>query len=104
MDIRNERRTPTITARASQNRVVRPDLLTLDGNVEVIAAGWVANKHRPGPLQMIDQEDLKRIIVRSGHPGRTTKTIEYLVRGSGSVTVKYSTVKGGAGQTTVRLR
>ena len=104
VDIRNDRLIPTITARASQNRVVRPDILTLDGNVEVIAAGWVANKHRPGPLQMIDQEDLKRIIVRSGHPGRTTKTIEYLVRGSGSVTVKYSTVKGGAGQTTVRLR
>jgi len=104
VDIRNERVIPTITARASQNRVVRPDLLTLDGNVEVIAAGWVANMHRPGPLQMIDQEELKRILVRSGHPGRTTKTIEYLVRGSGSVTVKYSTVKGGTAETTVRLR
>ncbi len=104
LDIRNERVIPTITARAMQNRVVRPDLLTLDGNVEVFAAGWVANKHRPGPLLMIDQEVLKRIIVRSGHPGRTTKTIEYLVRGSGSVTVKYSTVKGGTGETTVRLR
>ena len=104
VDIRNERVIPTITARALQHRVVRPDLLTLDGNVEVIAAGWVANKHRPGPLQQIDQEDLKRIIVRSGHPGRTTKTIEYLVRGSGSVTVKYSTVKGGTAETTVRLR
>ena len=104
VDIRNERVIPTITARALQHRVVRPDLLTLDGNVEVIAAGWVANRHRPGPLQQIDQEDLKRIIVRSGHPGRTTKTIEYLVRGSGSVTVKYSTVKGGTAETTVRLR
>jgi hypothetical protein len=104
VDIRNERVIPTITARAMQSRVVRPDILTLDGNVEVITAGWVANRHRPGPLQQIDQEDLKRIIVRSGHPGRTTKTVEYLVRGSGSVTVKYATVKGGTAETTVRLR
>ena len=53
---------------------------------------------------MIDQEDLARIVVRSGHPGRTTRTVEYLVRGSGSMTVEYSAVKGGTVRTTVRLR
>ncbi len=53
---------------------------------------------------MIDQKDLKRIIVRSGHPGRTTKTIEYLVRGTGDMKVTYSAVKGGTVSTTVRVR
>jgi hypothetical protein len=104
VDIRNERLIPTITVRARQNNVVRPDLLTVEGNVEVIAAGWVPNKHRPGPTERIDQEELDRIIIRSGHPGRTTRTIEYLVRGSGSMTVTYSAVKGGTVSTTVRLR
>ncbi|NIR46223.1 MAG: peptidase M14 [Gemmatimonadetes bacterium] len=104
IDIRNERLIPTITVRAMQNRVVRPDLLSVDGDVEIVAAGWVRDKHRPGPTEMIDQEELDRIIIRSGHPGRTTRTIEYLVRGSGSMTVTYSAVKGGTVSTTVRLR
>jgi hypothetical protein len=104
VDITNERLIPTITAKAMQNRVVRPDLLTAEGDVEIVAAGWVADKHRPGPTTMIDQKDLKRILVRSGHPGRTTRTVEYLVRGSGNVTVTYSAVKGGTASTTVRVR
>jgi hypothetical protein len=72
--------------------------------VEIVAAGWVPNKFRPGPTQMIDQEELDRILVRSGHAGRTTKTVEYLVRGSGSMTVQYSALKGGTVSTTVQLR
>ena len=30
----------------------------------------------------MDQKDLKRILLRTGHAGRTTRTIEYLVRGN----------------------
>ena len=30
---------------------------------------------------MIDQMDLKRVIIRIGLPGNTTRTIEYLVKG-----------------------
>jgi hypothetical protein len=104
VDITNERLIPTITVRGRQHNVVRPDLLTVEGNVEIVTAGWVPNKHRPGPTERIDQEELDRIIIRSGHPGRTTRTIEYLVRGSGSMTVTYSAVKGGTASTTVRLR
>ncbi len=104
VDIRNERLIPTITERGRRNRVVRPDILSVDGDVEIIAAGWVENKFRPGPTEMIDQEGLDRILIRSGHPGRTTRTIEYLVRGSGSMTVRYSALKGGTVETTVQLR
>jgi hypothetical protein len=104
IDIRNERLIPTITERGRRNNVVRPDLITVEGNVDIIAAGWVPNKFRPEPTQMIDQEELDRILVRSGHPGRTTRTLEYLVRGSGSMTVQYSAVKGGTVRTTVQLQ
>ena len=105
VDIKNERLIPTITERARQNNVVRPDLLTVAGNdVNIIAAGWVASKFRPGPTNKIDQEELNRILVRSGHPGRTTRTIEYLVRGSGSMTVTYSALKGGTVNTAVQLQ
>jgi hypothetical protein len=104
VDITNESLIPTITVRARQNNVVRPDLITVDGNVEIIAAGWVVDKNRPGPTQLIDQKELDRIMVRSGHAGRTTKTIEYLVRGNGEMTVTYSALKGGTVSATVRLR
>ena len=104
VDIRNERLIPTITEKGRQNNVVRPDLLTVEGDVEVVTAAWVTDEHRPGPTQRIDQDDLERIIIRSGHPGRTTKTVEYLVRGSGTMTVTYSAVKGGTASTRVQLR
>lgn len=104
VDITNERLIPTVLERARENRVQRPDLLTVEGDVEVVAAGWVTEKYGTGPLQMIDQEELDRILVRSGHPGRSTRTVEYLVRGTGDMTVTYSAVKGGTASTRVRVR
>lgn len=102
--ITNERLIPSITVRARENAVVRPDLVTVDGDVDIITAGWVQNVHVPGPIDAIDQPELDRIMVRSGHPGRTTRVLEYLVRGSGSFTVEYDSVKGGTVRTTVQLR
>jgi len=108
VDITNPKVMPTITAKAAQNNVVRPDLLTLRGNVDVISASWINNKavqkYNPGIASLIDQNNLKRIMIRNGHPGTTTKTIQYLLRGSGNVTVKYSSVKGGDVQKTVSLK
>ena len=95
---------PTITVRARETKAVRPDVLTAEGNVEIVSAGWVANKHRPGKTQLIDQKKLDRIIIRSGHPGMTTKTIEYLVRGSGNLEITYSTEHGGSVSTSVRVQ
>jgi len=45
-----------------------------------------------------------RIMIRNGHPGRTTRTVQYLVKGAGSLTVKYASVKGGAAQKTIALQ
>ena len=103
MDLTNSRLIPTILEKAQQTNIVPPDLLTLEG-AEVVAAGWVTDKHRPGPTEIIDQNELDRIIIRSGHPGRTTKTIEYLVRGSGTMTVQYAALKGGTVSTEIELR
>jgi hypothetical protein len=105
VDITNSKVVPTITARAAANNVVDPDLLSVSGrNVEVVSAGWVRDKHRPGATDLVDQHDLSRIMIRNGHPGHTTRTIEYLVRGSGEVTVVYASLKGGKDRVTVALR
>ena len=105
VDVTNSKIIPTVLVHAANNKVVRPDLLTLEGrNANVITAGVVMNKFQPGPLSMIDQKDLKRIIIRNGLPGKTTRTIEYLVKGSGPVTIQYSALKGGTARTMVELR
>ena len=104
VDLINEKVMTTILARAASNNVITPDLLIVDGSAEVISAGFVENKFMPGPSQMIDQNDLNRIMIRNGHPGRTTRTVEYLMRGSGNVTVRYVSVKGGTVETRVSLR
>jgi hypothetical protein len=105
VDFINKKLMPTVLAKAAQNNVVRPDLLTVDAkNVEVVSAAWVLDKIRPGPTRLIDQRDLKRIMIRNGHPGRTTRTIEYIVRGTGDMTVTYSALKGGIVSKTLTLK
>ena len=103
LDLINDKVAPTITARAAGYNVVPPDLLTVEG-ATVISAGWVSNKFMPGPSQMITQHDLSRILIRNGHPGRTTRTVEYFIRGSGTATVRYISVKGGTVEQRVSLR
>ncbi len=105
VDLVNDRTVPTILAKAAANDVVPPDILTLDGKgVEVLSASWVPNKWRAAVAQSIDQQDLKRIIVRSGIGGHTTRTLQYLVKGAGSVTVKYASLKGGTVEKTIALK
>jgi hypothetical protein len=110
VDLNNPKVAPTITALAARNGVVRPDLLTLEGKqVEVVAAGWLSDtkerqRVQPAVTPLIDQKELKRIVLREGHPGRTTKTIEYILRGSGDVTLTYSSAKGGTVSTKIVLK
>ncbi|MBE0595086.1 MAG: peptidase M14 [Gemmatimonadales bacterium] len=104
VELTNDRVIPTITAKAAQNHVVPPDLLTLDGRVDVVTAGIVRDKFRPGPTDRIDQDDLKRILFHSGLPGETRRIVEYVVRGSGPVTIRYTSVKGGTAEARAQLR
>jgi hypothetical protein len=105
VDLTNDKVAPTILAKAANNNVVPPDLLTVDGKaVEILSASWVPNKWRAAVAQSIAQADLKRIMLRNGLGGRTTKTIQYLVKGAGSMTVKYASVKGGTAEKTLALQ
>ncbi len=107
VDLNNPKVVPTILAKAAQNNIVPPDILTLDGKtVEVISVSVVRDKlgYQPTVQQLIDQKDLTRLIVRNGMPGKTTRTIQYLVKGSGEITVKYASLKGGTVQKTIALK
>jgi hypothetical protein len=105
VDLTNPKITPTVLAAAARDGIVPPDILTLDGKAaEVISASVVRSKFQPMVQQLIDQKDLKRIVVRNGLPGKTTRTIQYLVKGSGNITIKYASLKGGTIQTTLALK
>jgi hypothetical protein len=105
VDFTNPKLTPTIMAKAADNNVVRPDLLLVEGKgIEVLSAGWVPNKFRPGATDLIDQKQLDRILLRTGQAGRTTRTIEYIVRGSGEMTVTYDSLKGGKASSKVTVK
>jgi hypothetical protein len=105
VELTNTRLTPTILTKAAENNIVRPDLLTVSGqDLEVLSAGWVRDRFRPGATQLIDQKQPSRILVRTGHPGRTTRVVEYIVKGSGPMTVTYDSLKGGRAAATVTLR
>jgi hypothetical protein len=105
IDLTNDKAVPTILAKAAANNVVPPDLITVDAKqAEVVSASWLASKWQPGVAQMIDQKNLKRIIVRSGHPAHATKTLQYIVKGTGPITVTYTSLKGGTVTKTVELR
>jgi hypothetical protein len=105
IDIANPKVAPTILAKAAANNVVRPDLLTVEGKgIDVLSASWVPNKWRPGVAQMIDQQDLSRIMLRNGLSGRASRTIQYFVKGAGAITVKYDSLKGGTVTKTVSLQ
>ena len=101
----NDRLIPTILAKAQRNNVVRPDLLRVEGaGSTIVAAGWVRDRFRSGATDLIAQQDLSRILVRNGQPGRTTRVIEYLVRGGRSLTLTYDSAKGGKPSITIPLR
>ncbi len=105
VDLSNPKVAPTILAKAAANNVVTPDLLTVESaGVEVLSASWVTDKWRPAVAQAVPQADLKRIILRNGLSGRSTKTIQYLVKGTGAMTVKYSSQKGGTVSKAVTLQ
>ena len=76
-------------------------------NPKVVSAGIVDNRQiykvKPSVLSQIDQKDLKRILIRNGQPGKSTRTFLYIVKGSGPVTVTYDSIKGGKAAKTVGL-
>jgi hypothetical protein len=99
IDLTNPKVAPTITAKAAQNNVVRPDLILFEGKPEIISASWIEDKetydYLHPVLDNIDQKQLERLIIRNGHPGKTTRTLQYLVKGKGDITITYDSVKGG---------
>lgn len=108
--IYNERLMPTMSAAAIENKVQRPDILSIDGNVKVLAAGLNKNSRlstiperfrryylraEDSDVDFIDQKDLKNLILTRGIPGQAEIEYDFLVEGKGKVKVNLDCLKGG---------
>ena len=96
--VANHRLIPTHTQQDVDNRITRPDWVTLDGG-EPVAAFVVTN-----PLQNIATEQRRnpRRIEVGNVPGMGTVTVRWIVRGSGPFTVTADSQKGGTARKAAR--
>ncbi len=92
----NHKLIPTHTQQDLENRITRPDWVTLEG-VDPIAAFIVTN-----PLQghAVEQKRNPRRILVDNIPGMGTVTVRWIVRGSGPFTVVVDSEKGGVARRT----
>lgn len=118
----NERLMPTMSQAAVANRVQRSDILSIDGNVKVLAAGQTqATSMASGiPRQFrrffrgfgsqdsdvtfIDQINLKNLQLTSGIPSRSEVEYHFLIEGRGQVKVDLDCMKGGKHTKTIELK
>lgn len=118
----NERLMPTMSAAAVQNKVQRPDILSLDGKIDVLAAGQKKGTALPAGIParylryfrrgglgdsdvtFIDQDDPKNLKLMNGIPGKSEVEYHFLVEGSGPVTVDLDCWKGGHHSRTIELK
>ncbi len=118
----NERLMPTMSAAAVTNKVQRPDILSMEGNIKVLAAGQKEGTTVPAGIParylryfrrgsmgdsevtFIDQDDLKNLKLMNGIPGESEVEYHFLVEGSGQVTVELDCWKGGRHTDTVTLK
>ena len=99
LPVRNERAIPSMTAVARKLKLTPPDLVTVEG-VKVLASGLADDAW----LNQVDlQDDEPERLQVPGVAGLSQRTLFFLVEGSGSMTVRYVSVKGGRLSTRVSL-
>lgn len=116
--IYNERLEPTMSASAIENKVQRPDILSIEGNVKVLAAGrnrsssmsQVPARFRrffmrveDSDVDYIDQKDLKKLRLYNGIPGKAEVEYDFLIEGKGKIKIKLDCLKGGKDEKVITL-
>ena len=111
--IYNSRLMPTMSQAAIANKVQRPDILSIDGKVKVLAAGQKMGTSLPAGIPArfrgyfrgfgardsevtaIDQKDLMNLKLTNGIPGKSEVEYQFLIEGKGKVSVTLDCLKGG---------
>jgi len=100
--VTNAKITPTISGQAVSQNLHRPDRILLGGkNAALLAVGEMQNR-------FLDRTSAVKTIknafeVVGGVPGRGRREFRMLVKGSGSLTLTYDSLKGGHAEKTIDL-
>ncbi len=87
---RNERLIPTRSARASEQRVGRPDVFSIEGEgLEVLAGGFRRDRWRPTVIQLAERAP-ERLVSEGGIGPRDEVRVRWIVRGTGVARVRWS--------------
>ncbi len=89
--VANRRIVPTHTQQDVENKISRPDYVTLEG--ATVLAGYRVVNDRNG--QSVEQERKPERLEISNIPGNSVITVKWVVRGAGPYTVTVDSEKGG---------
>ncbi len=93
----NKRAIPTISQQAARHRLQRPDWVSISGkNLNVISAGFVRDRYL-GPVEAVERHP-EKVRLTEGIGGHDEVQIEWVVRGSGRVRIRFEGVKGGVAE------
>jgi len=89
VDVRNTRLIPTTTAQAARRRYGPRDFIEIGGpDVGVLAGGPLTDRHL-GTFQFVEHNPHK-IWIDDGIPGESTRSFQWIVTGSGTATITFS--------------
>jgi len=101
--VANERVIPTRTALARDKQTGVPDVVVLEGaGVEVLAGGFRTERFRPERIQL-QERDPARLLREAGLGPREELRVRWIVRGSGTATVRYLAEKATDAQRAFEL-
>lgn len=96
--IANERVVPTHTMQDAQNKITRPDWVSLSG--ATVIAGMMVDDRNLGPVH--EQKRNPRRINVASIPGKGAVTVRWIVEGNGPFTVAVDSQKGGYDERSMR--
>jgi hypothetical protein len=102
-EVRNERAIPSRLEIAELNSTGNPDHFRIRGNNVTVQAGGFTSGELRNELRVVER-DPANIAVNSGVQGHAGVSVTWIVSGSGSATIEYTSDKGGTHRTTVQLR
>lgn len=103
VDVHNRRLIASTTAQQAAMQYGPRDFVEIAGNdVRVLAGGTLADRFA-APFEFVQHEP-QRLWIDDGIPGEGCRTFQWLVSGSGPVTVRFAGARAGEAAATIELR
>jgi hypothetical protein len=96
----NDRAIPSLSNKARKNHLIREDILSIEGNgIEVVSGGFIEDIH----MEEISPVEHRPATIFTSVPSFGKRDIQWIVRGSGAVTIIYDAKKARDLTETIQL-